>query len=211
MSLKNLFFKVVEDETTPVIQQKPVPVTQPIVQQSSIGQIDASISQQLTEALEKSNQPGFDYFEFAKALQAQESIIPAEQLRFQSVYSMATTMGTTKDLLLNTAKSYLDVLKGKETEFLDAVGSHTMTEIGGKEKAITDIDTQMQQKSEQIKKLTEEMNMAQTQKTTLMNEISASKAEVDRIKNNFYATLKVFTDKISSDIQKIQQYLGGIK
>lgn len=217
--LKNLFFKVVEDDT--IGSQKPAkgaqpnvqPVMQPIAQQQSPvgGQIDATISQQLADALEQSNMPGFDYFEFVKALQAQESILPAEQLRFQAVYTMAATMGLTKEVLVNSANHYLGVLKNKETEFLTAVDSHTTTGIGGKEKTIADIDTQIQQKSEQIRKLTDEMNEAQSKKTALINEISAGKAEVERVKNNFYATLKVYTDKITSDIQKIQQYLGGTK
>jgi hypothetical protein len=47
----------------------------------------------------------------------------------------------------------------------------------------------------------------QQQRTAMANEISKSQAEIAQVENNFNATLKVFTGRISSDIEKIKTYL----
>jgi predicted nucleic acid-binding Zn-ribbon protein len=215
MGLFSIFVDVKKDQpqSEPNPQSKVAATIQPIMQvavQQPQAQVDNKIAEQLTAALEQANLPGFDYFEYTQAVDSQKDLIPAEQARYQSVFRMAaTTMKLTVDSLLKSAQHYLDVLKGKENEFLSAVESHVSTEIVGKEKNITDIDAQMQQKTEQIKKLTEEMNQIQQQKTVLQNEIAAGKAEVEKVKINFNATMQVLVNKITMDVQKIQQYLGG--
>jgi uncharacterized protein YoxC len=208
--LGSLFFKVVPDTNTKTpapVQSQPVATPSMGRVGSMVGQEDQKIKEQLAKALDDANKPGFDYFEFAQALQAQESLIPAEAMRFQSVYMVAKSMGVTIDVLVRTANEYLDVLKKKETEFLTALQSHIGTDITGKEQSMSGIDKQIQDKSDQIRKLNEEMNTLQQQKVAMQNEVSTSKAEVEKIKNNFYATLQVFQGKITTDIQKINQYL----
>ena len=213
-----LFFKTVEvPESKPAVvtpvTSNPAPIgtalrggnSAPVA--SSIGQEDQKIREQLTAALEQANVPGFDYFEFAQALQSQESLIPTEAMRFQSVFNIAKTMGVTIDILVRTATGYLDVLKKKETEFLTALESHVSTDITGKEQSMANIDKQIADKAEMIRKLNDEMNTMQQQKVAMQNEVSSAKAEVEKVKNNFYATLQVFVNKITTDITKINQYL----
>jgi len=212
MGLANLFFKVMPDEAKSPAPATPVTakIQAAIPSQSvSVGQEDQKIRDQLTGALEQANVPGFDYFEFAQALRAQETMIPAEAQRFQLVFTTVKTMGVTVDTLIKTATTYLDVLKKKETEFLGALESHISSEITGKEEAMGNIDKQIAEKAELIRKLNDEMNAMQQQKVAMQNEVSTARAEVEKIKNNFYATLQVFTGKISTDIQKINQYLKG--
>jgi len=178
---------------------------------SSIGVEDEAIKKELITALEKANLAGYDYFELAKAVDAQASIIPSEALRFQSAFAVATATDSnvTADKLISTAAHYLEVFKGKEDEFTKAMEQHSAAAIQGKEKQITDIDTEMKAKAEQINALTQEINTLQQQKTNMQNELSGAKADVERVKNNFYATMKKFTDRITSDIEKIKTYLGG--
>lgn len=179
---------------------------------ASIGVEDEAIKKELMVALEKANLAGYDYFELAKAVDAQASIIPSEALRFQSAFAVATATdpSITADKLISTATHYLDVFKKKENEFNKAMEQHSAAAIQGKEKQIADIDTEMKAKAEQINALTQEINALQQQKTTMQNDLSGAKADVERVKNNFYATLKKFTDRITSDIEKIKTYLGGV-
>jgi len=205
VNIGRLFFK-----TVPIEETKPATPVTPTMGRSApspIGQEDQKIKEQLTAALEQANTPGFDYFEFAQALQAQEGLTPAEGQRFQSVFSVVKTMGVTAESLTKSATGYMDVLKKKETEFLTALDSHISSEITGKEQGMVNIDKQITDKAEQIRKLNDEMNTLQQQKVTMQNEVSTSKSEVEKIKTNFYATLQVFVTKITTDIQKINQYL----
>lgn len=204
-TIGNLFFKTVDDEPVMPTQQT-VEQSQP-VQQIQVGQEDKDIKQQLLTALEQANLEGYDYFEFAKSIDAQANIIPAEQMRFQSTFAMATTMGVTVGTLLSSSQHYLNVLAEKEKEFLTAVDKHSTDAVSGKEEQIKKIDSDMSQKSEQIKILTQEINTLQQQKTTITNEISSNRIKIDSVKTNFYATLKVITDRIKSDIDKIKQYI----
>lgn len=216
MGIFSMFIDVKKEESVPQQPQQPskvATVIQPSIQTAASApqaQVDGKIADQLTAALEQANLEGFDYFEFCQAVDTQKDLIPGEQARYLSIFRMAsTTMKLTVDVLLKSAQHYLSVLKTKEDEFLKAVETHVSTEIVGKEKSVNDIDTSMQQKTEQIRKLTDEINAMQSQKTALQSEMAASKAEVEKVKINFNATLKVFVDKITTDIQKIQQYLGG--
>jgi hypothetical protein len=212
-AIGGLFFKTVDEESTEsqtqvqpaIIQQQ---TAQPANQQIQVGQEDKEIKQQLVIALEQANLEGYDYFEFAKAIDAQVNIIPAEQMRFQSTFAMASTMGVTINILLSSAQHYLDVLSTKEKEFLTAVDKHSSDAVGGKEEQMKKIDSDMSQKAEQIKTLTQEINVLQQQKTTISNEIASNRVKIDTIKINFYATLKVISDRIKSDIDKVKQYIG---
>lgn len=208
LNIANLFFKV---EKTEQAEPAPVaPVVAPVLTASAssvIAREDAEIKAQLTAALEQSNQSGYDYFEFAQAIDAQASIIPAEAVRFQASFAAAATMGTTVDKLLSSAQFYLSVLKGKEDEFNKTVEQHMAEAVTSREQELTQYDGDMQVKAEQIKKLTEEINALQQKKTTIINEVSASKSQIEQVKNNFSATMRVFVDKINADIEKIKQYL----
>jgi chromosome segregation ATPase len=211
----DLFVKVEDDapKKEPEIKSAPVEKSAsiPVSTTSSIGQEDVEIKKQLAAALEASNQEGYDYFEFAKSVDAQVNIIPSEALRFQSTFAVATSMGLSADKLLSSAQYYLDILKRKEDEFDTAIEQHAKKSIVAKEDSIKNLDAQMQEKAAQIQKITEEINGMQQQKTSLMNEISSAKAEIERVQNNFDATLKIFTGRISADIEKIKSYLTGGK
>jgi chromosome segregation ATPase len=212
-SLGSFFVKTVEIPDTSATSQPQVSQpqsSQPQSTQPQFGQEDKEIKQQLIDALEKANLPGYDYFEFIKAIDAQMSIIPSEATRFQSTFAVAATAGCNVQTLLSSAQHYLDVLKGKEQEFVTAMDKHSSDAIGGKEGQITSIDDETKKKSEEIQKLTQEINVLQEQKKTLTNEISSNKIKIETVKNNFFATLKVFTDRINNDINKIKQYLSPI-
>lgn len=214
--IMNLFFKVEDDgvdtkapakeEKVAVQAQAQTPTTISIPT-SVLAQEDAKIKKELADALEKANQPGYDYFELAQSIAAQASIIPSEAQRFQSTFAVVSPMGVTPDKLISSAQFYLDVLKNKENEFNKTVEQHMAEAVTGRENEAKSFDADMQAKSDQIKKLTEEINALQQQKTTIINEVSSSRAQIEQVKNNFNATMKVFVDRINSDIEKIKTYL----
>lgn len=209
LNIASLFFKVEKNEpveAVPVIQAV-APVAAASSASAVIAREDAEIKKQLTIALEQANQAGYDYFEFAQAIEAQASIIPAEAVRFQASYAAAATMGTTVDKLLSSAQFYLSVLKGKEDEFNKTVEQHMAEAVTSREQELTQFDGDMQAKADEIRKLTEEINALQQKKTALINEVSVSKSQIEQVKNNFSATMRVFVDKINADIEKIKQYL----
>lgn len=208
----NLFFKVEDDGKSSKKDEKVSVPAQPQFASSAplssmAAQEDATIKKQLADALEAANQPGYDYFEMAKSIEAQATIIPSESLRFQSTFATVSSMGVTPDKLITSAEYYLTVLKKKEEEFNKTLQQHMSEAVTSKENETKKFDADMLAKSEQIKQLTADINTMQQQKTAILNEVSSSRAQIEQVKNNFYATMKVFVDRINSDIGKIKSYL----
>lgn len=213
-NILNLFVKVVDDgkveskaEIKEAIPAQPQFAATTSKMPPITSQEDAEIKKELAAALESANQSGYDYFELAQTIEAQANIIPSEELRFQSTAATVASMGVTPNKLISSAEYYLSVLKKKEDEFNLAVNQQTAKSVTSREAEVTQFDADMQSKSEQIKKLTEEINVLQTKKTAIINEIGTSKAKIDQVRNNFSATMKIFVDRINSDIEKIKKYL----
>ena len=212
--LMDFFIKVEDDKEpskAPQIKEeiKPVPVQAPSSTPFSmpVANEDAEIKKQLSAALDQAKQPGYGYYDMAKAIEAMASIIPSEALRFQSTFAAVSSLGLTSDKLVASAQYYLSVLKAKEDEFVKTVEANTSELITSKENDVTKFDADMCTKSDQIKKLTEEINALQQQKTSIINEVSSNKVKIDQVKNNFNATMRIFVDRINSDIEKIKTYL----
>lgn len=216
MGIRDLFFKVEDDGKEGIKKDKAsipqpqfattVPVATPTIS-SPIVREDAEIKKQLVSALEQANQPGYDYFEMAKAIEAQAAFMPSESLRFQSTFATIAPLGVTPDKLIESAIFYLSVLKKKEDEFNKTVSAHMTEAVTSREDEVKQFDADMLTKSDQIRKLTEEINAMQQQKTAIINEVSTNKAQIETVKNNFSATMKFFVDRINSDIEKIKTYL----
>lgn len=207
-NIAGLFFKVEKSEEVKETATSPVAASIPVsLPSTAVAREDEEIKKQLTAALEQANQSGYDYFELAQAVQAQASIIPSEALQFQASYAAAVPMGVTLDKLIASAQFYLSVLQKKEDEFNKTVESHMAQTVTSREKEVTQFDGDMQTKAEQIKKLTDEINDLQQRKTAIINEVSTAKAQIEQVRNNFSATMKVFVGKINSDIEKIKQYI----
>ncbi len=213
MGLMNLFVKVEDDgkgkEEVKPSQKSPSPpvASIPVSSISSIGQEDAQIKKQLGEALEKANQQGYDYFEFAQSVDALIATLPSEELRFRTAFTVVSSTGVSAEKLLSSAQFYLDILKGEENKFKTAVDQHAGNSVEAKERSVQKMDADMQAKTDQIRKLTEEINALQKQKTDTLNEVAGAKAEIEKVRNNFAATMKIFTSRISGDIDKIKSYL----
>lgn len=220
-AIKNLIFesdgnsepeekKVVEKSIPEPIKPAIQPTIQPSIPIDALaGKPDNTISDKLTEAIEKANIEGVDYFEFAKILQGLTSSIPAEQMRYQAAFASVVAMNATKKLLLDTADHYLNVLSVESENFAKIVAQQTLETVNKKEETLSTIDNVIKEKTEMMNQLTAEINQLATEKTNITNEIAENKLSIEKVQNNFAATLKIFIDKINSDKSKIQQYIAG--
>jgi len=177
----------------------------------SAGEKDDNIAQSLASSLEDANLSGYDYFEFAKTIDAFKASIPAEQQRYQTAFAGGSVMGATVDNLIKTANHYLDVLKGKKDEFDTAVKLQVKATVTCKEEEASSVEAQIKEKADQICALTEEINTLSSRKGKISNEVSENKIKIEKIQNNFAATYQVFVGRISDDVDKIKKYLSPAK
>lgn len=161
----------------------------------------------LSAALEKNNQPGFDYFEFRQSLHNLAQMPMDEATRFKSAYAMAQTMGVTQQGLVQSAQHYLQVLGAEQAKFNEAHVQQRAKMIGGREDEIKNLEAAIQQKTEQIKQLTQQIEEHRQRSEQLRSEINDSTVKIENTKADFEATFASVADQIQDDAAKIQQYL----
>lgn len=206
-NIMNLFIKM-EDDPKPDVKPEVKPVVTAPVANASAGRTDEKITQGLVKALEDANLDGYDYFEFAKTLDALRPSMPAEQNLYQTAFATGAVMGATKDNLLRTAQHYMGALESEHAKFQDLCKEQTENTVTGPEKQVAAVDEKIKVLAEQIKAITDEINTLSASKVKVSNDISDSKAKIEQIRNNFAATLAVFTGRIQGDLEKIQKYIA---
>lgn len=218
-SIYGLCFDVPKEEkveATEKTEQTPAPKQQPVEigtitpgnsEIGSTGKADTAIAESLAAALESSNLDGYDYFEFAKTLDVLSVTIPSEQVKFQSAFATASVMGISKDKLIETANHYLNVLQTEAQKFGKFVEMQVEENVTSKEGSLTEKDNLIKEKAAQIQQLTEDINVLTQEKTEIENMVAENKIKIEKIQNNFVATIKVFVEKIKKDIEKISTYI----
>lgn len=161
----------------------------------------------LFDAMEQTNQPGFDYLEFKKALIALESISMDEKTKYLSAFAGAQASGASKTSLLDTGKHYLNALEKELNNFNNAVQQQWQKQIGNRENEIKQLNNLIAGKKEQIQKLEAEMKDHHEMLTSLEQEIQDSQTKIETTKVDFQATYQALVDKIHADLDRINTYI----
>jgi len=186
--------------TSPPVANTPAPLAG--------GAVNEQIARSLSAALEEANIEGFDYFEYAKTIDALRPTIPSEMTLFQTAFATGTVMGATKKKLLDSADVYMRALELKEREFKEEVRSRTNDTVLQREKEAQDIDTTIAQKNAEIQKITNEINQLAERKNRLVSEIAENRSKIEKVNADFASTLAAFTGKIRADKERIDKYIN---
>ncbi|MFN8283736.1 MAG: hypothetical protein U0U67_11005 [Chitinophagales bacterium] len=205
--LKSLF--IVEDTTEKTETEKTEQTTtQNTTVQTTVvpGNVDQTILDTLFKSLSDNNLQGFDYFEYKQSLKTLRGMLD-EQTAFKSAFATAATMGITKEKLLETANFYVKVLEKEKEKFDEAARSQGGATIEQKKKEIELTTKSIADKSEQIRKLTDEISAAQTKINELNAFVLQAEAKIADTSKNFIASYNSISSEISTDIEKIKQYI----
>ena len=171
-----------------------------------VGEVDDKMKQDLIKAIEEANIEGYDYFEFKEALFNMEAVIPTESARFKAAYAAVASM-VTSEHLIETANTYVGVLKEKEEDFKKYVQHMRDERVSGNENEAAKCEEAIQQKQETIIKLNQEISELQDQKKEAQQKAIAENANIQQVELNFKTTLEGIVKKIATDITKIETYL----
>jgi hypothetical protein len=161
----------------------------------------------LLGAMEANNQEGFDYLEYKKSLQTLAKMPMDEQTRYFSAFAAAQAMGVTPQKLTDSANFYLKVLASEDSKFQESVNAQRQKQIGNKEKAIADMDATIKAKTDQIAKLTQEIQTHQTDMEKMKAEISDAVVKIETTLSDFHATFDELTTQINKDVENMGKYL----
>jgi lysyl-tRNA synthetase class I len=219
--LKGVF--VVEDPNAPqenpqqTVTQQPQPqsnrpvqpsptVSVPIMSNAN-GQVNQKFTEVLFKAMEAANLDGFDYFEFKQAINNLANMPMDEATRYKSAFAMAQTMGATPDKLIQTASTYLSVLKQEQDKFQQAAQGQVQNQIGNKKAQIDNFEQVIKQKEAQIKQMTDEMAQHRKEMETLKSDIEQASSKVAQTTADFQMSYQVITGQIQNDVTNMQKYL----
>ena len=173
---------------------------------SSEGLDDRSL-EFLTNAIEKNNLPGFDYFEFKRAVSSLLEMKLDEATAHKSAFTTAATVGVTKEKLIETAGYYRNVVEKEKEQFDKALNNQTATKI-------TDREVEAKRLRDQIERHKAEIARLQDEVAGYLNQIDQAEAAVkseneklNKAKTAFEKTHQSVILQIDKDIENIHKYL----
>jgi chromosome segregation ATPase len=161
----------------------------------------------LTSALERNNQPGFDYIEFKQSLGALEALNMDESTMFKSAFATATTVGLTKEKLLKTAQQYKQVLVNEKAQFDAATEKQVVQRVKAKQEEVEKLRAQIKEYEEKIKQLQEKIERSNAVIAKADEDIAQAKQRILQTKKNFEHTWQSIIDEIDRDIENVEKYL----
>lgn len=174
---------------------------------SNIGTPDATILETLFKAMTENNIQGFDYFEYKQSLKTLIGMLD-ETTAFKSAYATAATMGLTKQKLIDSANFYIKVLDKEKEKFTQAVDAQVEANVKGKEAEIEDAKKQINDKSEMIRKLTDEIAGLQQKMNEIQSHIIQATQKIQATSAHFEASYQQIATEIKSDVAKINQHIN---
>lgn len=196
-------------ETTTTNEQPiaPPPSVPPASVFTTEGAYNQKVFDSLTQALEANNMQGFDYLEFRGSLLSLAKMPMDEATRYKSAYAMAQTMGADVKKLNDTANHYLNVLKNEELKFQQALDNQKNNGLGAKEQEIAGLQNAINQKTELMKQIQQEIEQHQAQIENIKQQIGDASNKIAQAQSDFTITYNTLVNQIQQDIQKIQNYL----
>lgn len=169
--------------------------------------LDAKSVDFLTNALSKSNLPGFDYLEFKQSMAALMKMDMDESTAIKSAYATAATVGLTKELLLKTANHYKKVLQVEKNQFDAALQKQMEQRVSSKLAEVEKLKKQIEDYRLKIQQLEEKIGKAQATVDSADENIQADKEKIVSTRDNFEHTLQSIVNQIDRDIENIDKVL----
>ncbi len=161
----------------------------------------------LTAAIEKNNLPGFDYFEFKRAVVALRELQLDEATAYKSAFTTASTLGLTKEKLAETAAYYRNLVAKEKEQFDLALEKQTATKVAGRQEDVKRLRDQIERHKLEVTRLQDEI-------AAYLKEIeqaeAAAQLEGEKIEKNrsaFEKTHQALLTHLDRDIENIQKIL----
>ncbi len=161
----------------------------------------------LSNAVEKNNLPGFDYFEFKRAVMALEQMDLDEPTCFKSAFTTAATVGLTKEKLIETAGYYRNVMLKEKEHFDKALESQNDSKVISREQEVKRLRDQIERHKIEISRLQDEMAGYLNQIDQAETSVKVEAEKLEKTKSAFEQTHQSILLQIDRDVENMHKYL----
>ncbi len=161
----------------------------------------------LEAAILKQTQPGFDYLKFKQSIEQLAGLKLDVPTALKSAFAIASTMGVTKDSLLQSGRHYLTILGEEKKQFDQALNSQVQQRIDSKKDELINLQKQIEQHKKEIAKLEKQILEFQDTIARSDEEVAEAKSSINQTKMKFENTYQQFVSAIEADMAAIQQNL----
>jgi len=186
----------------------PTPITAAEISSKPEDRAEAQKFEQYFDRLfDKANFPGPDYYEFHKTMETLEAHIPDEKIRIAATYASLNIQGLTKQILIDSANKYIAIIDKDKADFELALKEKLRAEVLQRQKDIQDLEKKIAINAEQLQQLTKENTESQALIGKLKTDVLEQENKLNKNSKGYMLGSQAITNKINSDIQKIQSNL----
>ncbi len=161
----------------------------------------------LANAIEKNNLPGFDYFEFKRAVFSLKQMNLDEPTAHKSAFTTAATVGLTKEKLIETAGYYKNVVEKEKEHFDSALENQNTTRVTARHEEMKRLRDQVERHKAEIARLQDEVAGYLNQIDQAETAVKLESEKLEKAKSAFGKTHQAVVLQIDKDIENMHKYL----
>lgn len=170
-------------------------------------QLDEKSRAYLLNAIKENNQTGFDYLEYKQALIRLEEMEVEPTLAIKTAYTTATTVGLTREKLLDSAEFYLSILNDEYKQFKQALEKQMEARVHSREKQKSSLEKKRENIRKKIRELEKEENEIVRKLDKMDADTEDARKKIEQTNERFAETLNTITDKIQTDLELLKSHL----
>jgi hypothetical protein len=189
----------------------------PVILTTGTGMVDTAKESEIIEKLKQSltdgKMVGVSYLDFAILLANMEKVLAGadERTKFMASFAALSSQGVAPEVIVNTAKHYLDILVSEETSFSNMMIDRVKNEVQSKIDEQTQIDKDIEAANKQIQELSASIMDKNIKKIELGNAAAQARSSLETYANTFQSAKNHIVDQIQGTVQKFNGYVASPK
>lgn len=149
----------------------------------------------------------FDYLKFKQSVKALLKMNMDAETSYKSAFTTATTMGLTKEKLLNSANRYIYALEQERESFAKALINQKKIKVEGRKSEVVDLQQKIENHKLKIKELEREIDIFQSRIDSVDHDVEIANNKIEGTKKKFLDVYTILEKAIKEDIVSINQIL----
>lgn len=169
--------------------------------------IDSRSLEFIAQAIEKNNLPGFDYFEFKRAVSQLADMKLDEATAHKSAFTTAATLGITKEKLIETAGYYRNVVEKEKEHFAQALENQNTTKVAARQQEVSRLRDQIERHKIEIARLQDEIAGYLNQADAAEAAMKSESEKLEKSKTAFEKAHQAVLMAIDRDVENMHKHL----